>query len=176
MEWNFLTKNKCELFVVHVSEPNPGDECFFTVVGDPVGDFVRVPNIPVIVDGTDAVYYVGFDEPWNADPVSSHICPYTNLKQTYPAGIARIVANENLIYVCLTALPPKKLDYDHFFGPHETYTTTHNNTFVVIGRGSAKFGDRVLNRWDIIKKANVGEIQLTEISNDAIIFYVWERQ
>lgn len=174
MEWNTQPKNKTDLFTMFVATPNVGDEWFVNVSGESVGDCIRVPHIPLVVTGETYVYYSGFD-PKISNEFNCHYWRTENEKQYAPAGLASMVAKENLTYMCITASKDKKLDYDYFFGPHPTYTTTHNNTYLVVARGTAAFNGEPMIQYDVIKKTLPGQIVLSDISSDSIILYVWER-
>ena len=175
-EWIFERENKCDLFYLHSVHSNIGDTCHFNVGGDIVDGLVKVPNVPILVEGTDTTYYTGF-EPWYADENNCHICPHGNgQKQVVPGGLAQaITTSDNTLYVCLTGIDGKKIDYDYSKGAITSYTTQYDNTYIVILRGTATINGSELKRWDIARKAQAGEITFSNVSDNAYIVYAWER-
>jgi hypothetical protein len=173
MAWEFGIRSKCDLFVTAVATPPEGEEFAFSINGEVNGNNVITPHVSAQIEGESYVTYSG--HPQIQYTGFTYICPLAGEKLQYPAGLALSEAGPGLVYLCATARDGKKLDFDVFEGNH-SYSTVVPSTYILVAKGTIDVNGTVLNQWDIAHKATPGEVALTSVSPDAIVFYIWERQ
>lgn len=179
MTWHFDIKDHCNMMMVVVAEPGPHEEHTFLNDGkyDPVDDapgIIKSHHVSALVSGSSTTTLPGWGSYESVD--FEHDSPQWPGKQTGPfSEEAYAKAGEaGCTYVCFTARPNVKLDYEVFVGPHE-FRAGERDTCAVVVRGNACIGGiGECEKWKIVDLVP-RFISNVEADEDAITFYLWDR-
>lgn len=181
MAWNFEIKSNCKLFATAVAEAAPNSEHEFLDDGrhEPVPDtpgIVRTDHVSALIGGSSTTSVYGW-EPYESSDFA-HDSPQWPGKQTGPyfSNAFAKAGPEGCTYLCFSAAPGIKLDYEVFQGPHSYRTPDDRETFIVCARGQACIGGiGHITPWEIHEVSPKFQSVAECMSGNSIVFYIWQR-